>query len=144
MLSDSLYQEVILDHARSPRGYGLLEVEHQHIHQENPSCGDQLDLQLIVGEDDRIQAIAFQGHGCVISQASASMMTEVIEGKTIAEAEEIMAQFSGMMTGDSTIDPEDLPGDLPALQGVKRFPVRVRCATLAWHALDALLEAHKS
>ncbi len=139
MSLDSLYQEVILDHYKNPHNYGTLPGA-PLIHQENPSCGDQIDLQLIVGADQRIQAIKFTGQGCAISRASASMMTQVVEGKTVDEARHLIAEFQQMLMNDAAI-PDEL-GDLEALRGVRQFPVRVKCATLAWHALQALLPDH--
>lgn len=136
MSLDSLYQEVILDHYKNPHHYGTLPGA-PLIHEENPSCGDQIDLQMIVGADQRIQAIKFTGQGCAISRASASMMTEVVEGKTVDEARQLIAEFQQMLMNDA--DVSDELGDLEALRGVRQFPVRVKCATLAWHALQALL-----
>jgi nitrogen fixation NifU-like protein len=135
MSLNGLYQEVILDHYKNPHNYGTLPGA-RLIHQENPSCGDQIDLQLIV-KDNRIEAIKFTGQGCAISRASASMMTEVVEGKTVEEVQRLIGEFQQMLiSGKET--PDEL-GDLEALQGVRQFPVRVKCATLAWHALQALL-----
>ena len=136
---DSLYQEVILDHYRSPHNFGLLTLDKgtAQIHQENPSCGDQIDLQVQV-EDGRIQTIRFQGKGCAISQASASMMTDQVRGKTVEEARTILAAFQAMLFSKD-YDPEIL-GDLEALEGVRKFPVRTKCATLAWHCLQTLLD----
>jgi len=136
---DSLYQEVILDHFRAPHNFGLLELVHgaAQIHQENPSCGDQIDLQLQV-ENGHIQTIRFQGKGCAISQASASMMTDLVNGKTVEEARTIIAAFQAMLF-NKDYDP-DILGDLEALEGVRKFPVRTKCATLAWHCLQTLLD----
>lgn len=136
MSLDSLYQEVILDHYRSPRNHGLLDQIALHTHQENPSCGDQIDLQVEI-RDGRIQQIRFDGKGCAISQASASMMTEALTGKTLAEAAAVSAMVRSMLTGGAF--DEDALGDLSALQGVRKFPVRVRCATLAWYALQEVI-----
>jgi nitrogen fixation NifU-like protein len=136
MSLDSLYQEVILDHYRSPRNHGLLDQIALRTHQENPSCGDQIDLQVQI-EAGRIAAIRFDGRGCAISQASASMMTEAVLGKTVEEASAISDSFRAMLTA-GTIDEARL-GDLEVLQGVRKFPVRVRCATLPWHAFEQLI-----
>ena len=135
MSLNGLYQEVILDHYKNPHNYGSLPGA-RLIHEENPSCGDQIDLQLIVA-DGRIQAIKFTGQGCAISRASASMMTEVVGGKTVEEARHLIEEFQQMLINGGEF-PEEL-GDLEALQGVRQFPVRVKCATLAWHALQDLL-----
>lgn len=138
MSLDSLYQETILDHYKNPRNQGVLNDAQASIHQENPSCGDQIDLRLVLDADNRIQTIKFVGHGCAISQASASMMTEAVEGKTLSEVREIIDNFRRMLLsqGKLTVD----LGDLEALEGVKKFPVRVKCATLAWTALEKLLQ----
>lgn len=138
MSLNSLYQEVILDHARNPRNFGPIDKDATSVRQENPSCGDQIELQLDVDADGIIQMVKFHGAGCAISQASASMMTEVIMGKTVDEAMALLQKFRRMMT-EGDVEITDDMGDLEALQGVRRFPVRVRCATLSWHALEALL-----
>jgi len=135
MSVNGLYQEVILDHYKNPHNYGTLPGA-RLIHQENPSCGDQIDLQLIIA-DNRIQAIKFTGQGCAISRASASMMTDLVEGKTVDDARRIIEAFQNMLISDA--DAPDELGELDALRGVRQFPVRVKCATLAWHALQGLL-----
>lgn len=134
---DELYQEIILDHYRHPRGRG--ELAPPKITQEgfNPSCGDEVILDLRV-EDGRIQDVRFRGRGCSISQASASMMTEAIKGKTLAEVHAIIQQVLALVKGEAEGDPETL-GDMVALAGVRNFPVRVKCATLAWHTLEEAL-----
>ena len=141
---DELYRQVILDHYRNPRHRGSLSGPHIHAEGLNPSCGDEffLDLQI---EDGVITDAAIQGQGCSISQASGSMMTDVIVGKTIDEAREATTTFKLMMgieEGDDPLDPERpgaVLGDLEALQGVKKFPVRIKCADLPWTTLtDAL------
>jgi len=141
---DELYRQVILDHYRNPRRRGSLSGPHIHAEGMNPSCGDEfsLDLQIEAGV---ITDAAIQGQGCSISQASGSMMTDVIVGKTIEEAKEITATFKLMMgidEGEDPLDPERpgaVLGDLESLQGVKKFPVRIKCADLPWTTLtDAL------
>ncbi|MCX7925640.1 MAG: SUF system NifU family Fe-S cluster assembly protein [Fimbriimonadales bacterium] len=134
---NELYQEIILDHYRHPRGRG--ELEPPKITQEgfNPSCGDEVILDLRI-ENGRISDIRFHGRGCSISQASASMLTEAVKGKTLAEAREIIHQVLALVKGESEGDPETL-GDIVALAGVRNFPVRVKCATLAWHTLEEAL-----
>jgi nitrogen fixation NifU-like protein len=129
MSLDALYQEIILDHFRSPRNFGKLDGPATGVHHENPSCGDQLDLQVRLDDQQRIGRIKFYGRGCAISQSSASMMTELVKGKTVAEAHEAIASFKHMLTGEGEAK-IDL-GDLVALSGVRQFPVRVKCATLA-------------
>ncbi len=144
MSVEELYREVILDHYRKPRHAG--EVANADITVEgiNPSCGDELFLSLRY-EGDAIADAAITGTGCSISQASASMMTDAIIGKTVAEVDELLSLFKKMMTiseGDAGLDP-DRPGavlgDIEALQGVSKFPVRIKCADLAWTALEDAL-----
>ncbi len=141
---DELYREVILDHYRNPRRRGALQGPHVHAEGNNPSCGDEFALDLAV-DDGVIVDAAMQGQGCSISQASGSMMMDAIVGKSIDEARDLTHKFKVMMTiedGESPVDP-DRPGavlgDLEALQGVRKFPVRIKCADLAWTTLtDAL------
>jgi len=135
---NELYQEIILDHYRHPRGRG--ELEPPKITQEgfNPSCGDEIILDLRV-QDGRVQEIRFRGRGCSISQASASMLTEAVQGKTVEQARALIQQVLALVKGETEGDIEAL-GDIAALAGVRYFPVRVKCATLAWHALDEALK----
>ncbi|OYT68703.1 MAG: SUF system NifU family Fe-S cluster assembly protein [Armatimonadetes bacterium CP1_7O] len=135
---DELYQEIILDHYRHPRGRG--ELEPPKITQEgfNPSCGDEVILDLRV-QDGRIQEVRFHGRGCSISQASASMLTEAVKGKTLAEARALIQQVLALVKGEAEGDIVTL-GDIVALAGVRNFPVRVKCATLAWHTLEEALK----
>jgi nitrogen fixation NifU-like protein len=135
---NELYQEIILDHYRQPRGRG--ELEPPKITQEgfNPSCGDEIILDLRV-QDERIQAVRFRGRGCSISQASASMLTEAVQGKTLEEAHALIQRVLALVKGETEGDIETL-GDIAALAGVRHFPVRVKCATLAWHALEEALK----
>jgi len=141
---DELYRQVILDHYRNPRRRGSLSGPHVHAEGLNPSCGDEFSLDLQI-ENGVITDAAIQGQGCSISQASGSMMTDVIVGKTVDEARETTKTFKLMMgieVGDDPLDPERpgaVLGDLEALQGVKKFPVRIKCADLPWTTLtDAL------
>ncbi len=131
---DELYRELILDHYRSPRNHEPLESPDVVAEGYNPLCGDDIEIQLSF-DGDEIEKIGFQGHGCSISQASASMLTMAVKGKSTAEARALIESFKRMMTDPDSEPPEEL-GDLEALQGVARFPVRVKCATLAWHALE--------
>lgn len=135
---NELYQEIILDHYRQPRGRG--ELAPPKITQEgfNPSCGDEIILDLRV-RDGRIEAVRFHGRGCSISQASASMLTEAVQGKTLVEAHALIQQVLGLVKGETDGDIDSL-GDLAALAGVRQFPVRVKCATLAWHTLEEALK----
>jgi nitrogen fixation NifU-like protein len=133
---DDLYREIILDHYAHPRNHGRLDPADISVEGANPLCGDELSLSARV-EDGVIQEVRFEGRGCSISQASASMMTGEMKGKTLAEARALVDQFRAMMHGQSST----LEGtDLAALQGVRKFPVRVKCATLAWVALDQGVE----
>ncbi len=140
---DDLYREIILDHYQSPRNRGRLPQPDVATHGANPLCGDEIELSLAI-RDGRIAEVAFQGRGCSISQASASMMTETIKGKTLAEAEELLHTFKTLMTDrDAAVDVEAL-GELEALQGVKRYPVRVKCAILPWNVLQEVLELYST
>ncbi len=144
MAIDELYREVILDHYRNPRRSGRLDGDHVHAEGLNPSCGDEFELDLAV-TGDLVADAAMQGRGCSISQASGSMMVDAIVGRTFAEVDALAHNFKLMMSieeGASPVDP-DRPGavlgDLEALQGVRRFPVRIKCADLPWTTLaDAL------
>ena len=131
-----LYQEVIFDHYRSPRNYGPLATANRIAEGHSPLCGDQLKLHLQV-EDGVIRDVHFEGSGCAISTASASLMTEVLKGKREEEAMRLMQAFQRLVTGGG--ESEDM-GKLEALAGVREFPSRVKCATLAWHTLQAALE----
>jgi nitrogen fixation NifU-like protein len=135
-----LYQQVILEHSRNPRNYKELEDANRTAEGYNPLCGDQLSLFVVV-EDDLIVDVGFKGSGCAISKASASLMTAAVKGKTVAEAEFLFAGFRKMVTSehDADIDEEALD-KLAVFSGVREFPVRVKCATLAWHTLHAALE----
>ncbi len=136
MSLDDLYREIILDHYAHPRNRGKLDPADISVEGANPLCGDELSLSARV-EDGVIQEVRFEGRGCSISQASASMMTEEMKGKPLGEARALVEQFKAMMHGQ----PSTLEGsDLAALQGVRKFPVRVKCATLAWVALDQGVE----
>ena len=139
-LSD-LYQEVILDHNRRPRNFHALADASHSAEGYNPLCGDRLTLYLKVA-DGVVTDVAFEGAGCAISKASASLMTDAVKGKTIAEAQALFDRFHRMVTTPPEQPVEDL-GKLSALAGVREFPVRVKCATLAWHALVAALEGGK-
>jgi nitrogen fixation protein NifU and related proteins len=136
-LSD-LYQEVILDHNKRPRNYRMLERPSHFAEGYNPLCGDRLDLFLKV-EADRIADVGFQGSGCAISRASASLMTDAVKGRSLAEVRELFGLFHRMVTTPPDREVEDL-GKLSVLAGVREFPVRVKCASLAWHTLKAALD----
>ncbi len=136
-LSD-LYQEVILDHNRRPRNFRAIESPSHHAEGYNPLCGDRLNLYVQV-KDGVIQDLAFQGSGCAISKASASLMTDALKGRTVEEARELFQRFHQVVTTPPDQPVEDL-GKLSVLAGVREFPVRVKCASLAWHTLKAALE----
>ncbi len=134
-----LYQSLILDHNRSPRNFGALEGADRHAEGYNPLCGDQVKVELKL-DGDRIGDIRFSGNGCAISKASASLMTTAVKGKTLSEAEALFDGFHGLVTGTAVpADPKATLGKLAIFAGVAEFPVRVKCATLAWHTLrDAM------
>jgi nitrogen fixation protein NifU and related proteins len=136
-----LYQEVILDHSRHPRHYGALEAASHKAEGYNPLCGDRVTVYLKLGEDGRVADIKFQGKGCAISQASASMMTQLLKGRTQADAQTLMTGFLHLVKG------EDAPGlsqddreTLDVMSGISEFPMRVKCATLAWHTYKNAVE----
>lgn len=133
-----LYQEVILDHNRHPRNFGGLEEANREADGFNPLCGDKIQVHLLVA-DGRIQDIRFEGSGCAISTASASVMTETLKGKTVEEAEALFQTFHDLVTGKTEGDLDSL-GKLAVFAGVSEFPVRVKCATLCWHTTHAALE----
>ena len=135
---EELYQEVILDHSRRPRNFGELADAAVRVHGDNPSCGDEIDLGVKFGLDGSVDEIKFSGHGCAISQASASMMTMKLKGKSRAIAQEMLDAFHGLVTGEGD-DTSPLLGDLHLLRGVRKFPQRVKCAMLAWRALEEAL-----
>lgn len=134
---DEVYREIILKHYQNPENFGPLPEANRRAGGMNPSCGDQVEVALRL-EGDRIEAIRFQGQGCAISTASASLMTTLVQGKTVGEALELARRFQAMVVEGAPPDPA--LGDLAALQGVARLPARVKCATLAWHALEEALK----
>ena len=146
MSLDDLYREVILDHYRNPRRRGSLEHPDAHAEGQNPLCGDEISLDLAL-DGDRVADVRILGRGCSISQASASMMAEAVVGRTLAEVADLTHRFKAMMEieeGDPGIDesrPGAALGDLEALRGVRRFPVRIKCADLPWVALTDALRA---
>jgi nitrogen fixation NifU-like protein len=134
----ALYEEVILDHNRSPRNWGKIPGA-RHIEGRNPLCGDKISLDVLV-DGDVVSDIKFTGEGCAISKASASMMTQAILGKTLGEAERLYGGFHDLVTGKTAgATPDKSLGSLRAFAGVARFPTRVKCATMAWHALREAL-----
>jgi nitrogen fixation NifU-like protein len=143
MESRELYQDIILDHGRKPRNFHGMPHPSHFAHGHNPLCGDRVTVYLEI-EGDRIKDVSFEGRGCAISTASASLMTEVLKGKTLAEAEQLFKAFHAEVTGgEAPQTPEALEDDLDRLaplEGVKAYPARVKCATLAWHAFEAALK----
>ncbi len=145
---EDLYREIILDHYRTPRNRGELPPPAAHAVGHNPLCGDEIDVYLQI-DGDTVTDVKVGGQGCSISQSSASMMSQAVKGKSIAEVRALVRRFKGMMSieeeapeGDPVPDTEVKLGDLEALQGVVKFPVRIKCATLAWNTLiEAMAEA---
>jgi nitrogen fixation NifU-like protein len=139
---EELYQAVILDHSRRPRNFGELSDANVHVHGDNPSCGDEIDLGVKFGPDGSLAEVKFSGHGCAISQASASLMTMKLKGKSRAAAEEMAVAFRDLVAGEGDDGPSSL-GDLRLLRGVRKFPQRVKCAMLAWRALEQALQQNQ-
>lgn len=136
---NQLYQEVILEHNKKPRNYGLLAESNRRAEGRNPLCGDHITLTVDV-QDEKIDQIGFEGHSCAICKASSSMMTSTVKGKTITEAEELVQQFRDMATGKLNPEaPESRLGRLKVFSGVAGLPSRVKCAVLPWHTLHAAL-----
>ena len=130
-LLKELYQEIILDHGKEPRNFGECETHNKSAHGHNPLCGDKVSLTLFVDDDEIIKDIKFSGEGCAISVASASLMTEKLKGKKLSYAENMFKDFTDLVKGSDS---------LYALKGVKDFPMRVKCATLAWHTFKNALK----
>jgi nitrogen fixation protein NifU and related proteins len=135
----ALYQDMILDHNRSPQNYGRLENANRRVEGNNPLCGDQLTLWLRM-DGERIQDVAFEGSGCAISRASASLMTSAVKGKNRQEAEILFERFRKLVTGKLEASESETLGKLAVFSGVSEYPVRVKCASLSWHALRAALD----
>jgi nitrogen fixation protein NifU and related proteins len=135
---NELYQEVILDHNRRPRNFRRIEGASHHAEGYNPLCGDRLTLDVQV-DGGRIADVAFQGSGCAISKASASLMTDAVKGQSVADARDMVTRFQQMVTTPPDQQVENM-GKLSVLAGVREFPVRVKCASLCWHTLKAALD----
>jgi len=136
-----LYQQVIIDHTKSPRNFGKLDPCNHDAEGYNPLCGDQLHVYLQVNEQDVIEDIKFEGQGCSISTASASLMTQSLKGKSLADFERLFDAFHKMATADLSDKPdEEVLGKLAVLAGVKEFPSRIKCATLCWHTLKSAID----
>lgn len=136
----ALYQDVILEHNKKPRNFGLLEGATHDSHGYNPLCGDDYHVYAIVVDDDVVESVNFEGSGCAISKAAASMMTSRVQGKTIAEAEELVDAFRAMMSGEATAEQMSALGHLRVFEGVSQLPNRIKCAVLPWHTLHAAMQ----
>jgi len=139
-----LYQEIILDHGKNPRNLGKFDNYNKDAKGNNPLCGDNVHVYLRLNENKKVEDIAFEGHGCAISMASASIMTDMIRGKEEKEVKEIVTDFLGMIKEKDTLENKILKEDektkLMSLSGVKQYPMRVKCATLSWHTLTSALD----
>ena len=139
-----LYQEIILDHGKNPRNLGKFDNYNKDAKGNNPLCGDNVHVYLRLNENKKVEDIAFEGHGCAISMASASIMTDMVRGKEEKEVKEIVTDFLGMIKEKDSIETNILKEDektkLMSLSGVKQYPMRVKCATLSWHTLTSALD----
>jgi nitrogen fixation NifU-like protein len=138
---EDLYQEVLLDHAKRPRNFGEIANDAVHVHGDNPSCGDEIHLHVRFGEARQVEEIKFTGQGCAISQASASLMTLKLKGKSRADAAELARAFHDLVTAEVADSPQAL-GDLRVMSGVRKFPQRVKCAMLPWRAFEQALRGN--
>lgn len=139
---DTLYRQVIMDHYKNPRNRGKLDDQSVTIDMNNPTCGDRIELSLSL-EDGKVKDAKFEGEGCSISMSSASMMTQAIKGKTLEEVLKMSDIFSNMMLGKDVGEIDIDLGDIEALQGVSKFPARIKCATLAWKAAEKAVETER-
>ncbi len=139
---ESIFRELILDHYRRPKNKGALEEPTVTVAMRNPFCGDEIELMLEI-EDDRVSEVRFRGQGCSISQASTSMMTEALAGRSLDDALALERRFLDLMHGDEEAQRDRMLGDLQALQGVAKLPVRIKCALLGWNALDEAIKAYR-
>ena len=139
-----LYQEIILDHGKNPRNLGKFDNYNKDAKGNNPLCGDNVHVYLRLNENKKVEDIAFEGHGCAISMASASIMTDMVRGKEEKEVQEIVSDFLGMIKEKDSLETNILKDDektkLMSLSGVKQYPMRVKCATLSWHTLTSALD----
>ena len=142
-----LYQEIILEHGKNPRNFGKTENFNKDAKGDNPLCGDNVKVYLKMGSDKKVEDISFEGSGCAISMASASIMTDLVKNKSEKEAKEIIEDFLKMITGDTDLKNNHLTQEektkLMCLSGVKKFPMRVKCATLSWHTLISAIDEKK-
>jgi len=142
-----LYQDIILEHGKSPRNFGKCEKFTHHAKGHNPLCGDQVQVYLKMNKDKKVENLTFEGSGCAISMASTSIMTELVKGKSTEVTKKIVFDFINMIKNTSEIKSKDLDEDqkikMMSLSGVKQYPMRVKCATLAWHTLTSAIEGKK-
>ena len=142
-----LYQDIILEHGKSPRNLGKCEGYNHDAKGNNPLCGDKVHVYLKLNKEKKVEGLSFEGNGCAISLASASIMTELVKGRYFKEAKEIMSAFLNMIKNNSEIQSNHLDDDqkikLMSLSGVKQFPMRVKCATLSWHTLVSAIDGKK-
>lgn len=137
-----IYQQLILDHNKNPRNFRSIKQAHRTAEGNNPLCGDKVTLYITLN-GDQISDIAFQGSGCAISKASASLMTDALKGKTIQEADTLFQNFQNMVTNNQSTDPSETLGKLAVFSGIRQYPTRIKCATLPWHAAHAALHNHQ-
>lgn len=142
MSLDDLYRETILDHYKKPRNKRHIDGADIDLEHNNPLCGDEIRIEAVV-RDGVVSDIAFEGQGCSISQASASMLTDQATGKSLEDLEQLILSFRGMMAGKAEVD-DDALGDLAALKGVTKYPVRIKCAVLAWDTLQEGVQSYRS
>mgnify|MGYP001179741809 CR=1 FL=1 len=142
-----LYQDIILEHGKSPRNFGKCEKYTHHAKGHNPLCGDQVQVYLKLNKEKKVENLTFEGSGCAISIASTSIMTELVKGKTIEVSKKIVTDFLNMIKNTSEIKSNNLDEDqktkIMSLSGVKQYPMRVKCATLAWHTLTSAIDGKK-
>ena len=142
-----LYQDIILEHGKSPRNFGKCEKFTHEAKGHNPLCGDQVQVYLKLDKENKVENLTFEGSGCAISIASTSIMTELVKGKSLESAKKIMGSFLQMIKETKEIKSEDLDEDqktkIMSLSGVKQYPMRVKCATLAWHTLNSAIDGKK-
>ena len=144
-----LYQDMILEHARKPRNFGVLQTANRNAYGNNPLCGDEITVHVDLADDGTVNDVKFEGQGCAIHTAAASVMTELAKGQKVADLEKIFQTFHDDVMeeeaeADENTPPPDLPKKLKVFTGVKAYPMRVKCATLAWHTLTAALEGKQS
>lgn len=143
MIAESMYQELILEHYKNPQGRGLREPYDAEVHHVNPTCGDEITLRVKLGDGEKIEDVSYEGQGCSISQAAASVLYELTSGSTVQETLSLVDEFTRLLQGRGQVEPdEEVLGDAVAFAGVAKYPARVKCALLAWMAYkDALLRS---